>query len=48
MTMFVSPRDEHNETWNGPRTGESGVKELFGADEVSFSEELTIPPRRSD
>lgn len=35
MTMFVPPRDEHNETWNGPRTGESGAKEVFGADEVS-------------
>ncbi len=33
MTMFVQKRDEHNETWNGPRTGLDGVVDIFGADE---------------
>ncbi|KAJ9475287.1 Intermediate cleaving peptidase 55 [Pseudozyma hubeiensis] len=33
MTMFVQKRDEHNETWNGPRTGLDGAVDIFGADE---------------
>ncbi|CBQ69694.1 related to X-Pro aminopeptidase II [Sporisorium reilianum SRZ2] len=33
MTMFVQKRDEHNETWNGPRTGLDGAVDMFGADE---------------
>ncbi|SPO30253.1 related to X-Pro aminopeptidase II [Ustilago trichophora] len=33
MTMFVQKRDEHNETWNGPRTGLDGAMDIFGADE---------------
>ncbi|SNX87676.1 related to X-Pro aminopeptidase II [Melanopsichium pennsylvanicum] len=33
MTMFVQKRDEHNETWNGPRTGLDGAVDVFGADE---------------
>ncbi|PWY97110.1 hypothetical protein BCV70DRAFT_81481 [Testicularia cyperi] len=34
MTMFVPMRDEHNETWNGPRTGLDGATEVFGADDA--------------
>ncbi|KAJ1018044.1 hypothetical protein NDA16_004913 [Ustilago loliicola] len=34
MTMFVQKRDEHNETWNGPRTGLDGAVDIFGADEA--------------
>ncbi|GAK66642.1 peptidase M24 [Moesziomyces antarcticus] len=34
MTMFVQKRDEHNETWNGPRTGLDGAVDVFGADEA--------------
>lgn len=33
--MFVNPKNAHAELWDGPRTGIDGVKELFGADEVS-------------
>lgn len=33
MTMFVQKRDEHSETWNGPRTGLDGAVDIFGADE---------------
>ncbi|KAK0537042.1 aminopeptidase [Tilletia horrida] len=34
MTLFVQARDEHNETWNGPRTGIDGAQDIFGADEA--------------
>ncbi|SOV05501.1 related to X-Pro aminopeptidase II [Ustilago sp. UG-2017a] len=34
MTMFVQKRDQHNETWNGPRTGLDGAVDIFGADEA--------------
>ncbi|KAK0547111.1 aminopeptidase [Tilletia horrida] len=34
MTLFVQPRDEYNETWNGPRTGVDGAQDIFGADEA--------------
>ena len=34
MTMFVQKRDEHNETWNGPRTGLDGAVDIFDADEA--------------
>ncbi|KAE8232956.1 hypothetical protein CF326_g2010 [Tilletia indica] len=34
MTLFVQARDEHNETWNGPRTGVDGAHDIFGADEA--------------
>lgn len=29
----MQPRDDHNETWNGPRTGLDGAVDIFGADE---------------
>ncbi|KIS66675.1 uncharacterized protein UMAG_04738 [Mycosarcoma maydis] len=41
MTMFVQKRDEHNETWNGPRTGLDGAVDIFGADE-SFELDAAI------
>lgn len=34
MTLFVQPRDETNEIWNGPRTGIDGATSLFGADDA--------------
>ncbi|ORX49928.1 hypothetical protein DM01DRAFT_1338059 [Hesseltinella vesiculosa] len=34
QTMFVNPKNEQAELWDGPRTGVEGVKELFGADEA--------------
>ena len=34
MTLYVPPRDSHNETWNGPRTGVDGAVEIFGADDA--------------
>lgn len=34
MTMFVPVRDEHNETWNGPRSGLDGATDIFGADDA--------------
>ena len=38
MTMFVQKRDEHNETWNGPRTGLDGAVDVFAADEAYESD----------
>ncbi|KAI9593100.1 peptidase M24, structural domain-containing protein [Syncephalis fuscata] len=32
--MFVRPRDEHAELWDGPRTGLEGARQIFGADEA--------------
>lgn len=32
--MFVQNRDEHSETWNGPRTGLDGAVSIFGADDA--------------
>ncbi|KAE8192884.1 hypothetical protein CF328_g5217 [Tilletia controversa] len=42
MTMFVQARDEHNETWNGPRTGVDGAHDIFGADEALEMDPSTL------
>ncbi|KAN0063967.1 aminopeptidase [Thecaphora frezii] len=42
MTMYVPPRDDHNETWNGPRTGVDGATEVFGADEAHDMDPTTL------
>ncbi|PWN48281.1 hypothetical protein IE53DRAFT_364035 [Violaceomyces palustris] len=41
MTMFVQPRDDHNETWNGPRTGLDGCTDIFGSD-LAFEMDPTV------
>jgi len=35
--MFVAPKNANIEMWEGARTGLDAAKEIFGADEVSFS-----------
>ncbi|EPQ28053.1 uncharacterized protein PFL1_04380 [Pseudozyma flocculosa PF-1] len=42
MTMYVPPRDDHNETWNGPRTGVDGATDVFGADEAYDMDPATL------
>lgn len=42
MTMFVQPRDQANEVWNGPRTGLDGAMEVFGADEAYAMDSSTF------
>ncbi len=32
MVLFVRPREAEKELWNGPRAGEQGAKEHYGAD----------------
>lgn len=32
--LFVKPKDEHSEAWEGPRTGIEGAYEVFDADNV--------------
>ncbi|ORY96526.1 peptidase M24, structural domain-containing protein [Syncephalastrum racemosum] len=34
QTMFVPPKSESAELWDGPRTGVEGAKEIFGANEA--------------
>lgn len=34
MTLFVPPRDQGHEAWNGPRTGIDGAVDVFAADEA--------------
>lgn len=40
--MFVQPKDEKKELWEGPRTGVQGAIDVFNADEVIFSSVDTI------
>lgn len=40
FTLFVRPRDPERETWNGPRAGVDGARELHGADAAYPLEEL--------
>lgn len=42
MTMFVPMRDEHNETWNGPRSGLDGATDMFGADDAKESDPAVL------
>ncbi|PWN46125.1 hypothetical protein IE81DRAFT_336022 [Ceraceosorus guamensis] len=42
MTMFVPPRDELNELWNGARTGIDGAVDIFGADEAFAMEPASL------
>ncbi|GAA5821204.1 hypothetical protein JCM10212_006773 [Sporobolomyces blumeae] len=34
MTMFVRPKDAYDESWNGPRSGQDGACQVFGADDA--------------
>ena len=34
MTMFVPPKNQGIEMWDGSRTGVHGAIDVFGADEV--------------
>lgn len=43
--LYVTPKDEHAETWEGPRSGVEGAYEVFGADHVrkyTLGEEITL------
>ncbi|KAF8604460.1 peptidase M24 [Ceratobasidium sp. AG-I] len=40
MHLFVKERDSYDELWNGPRTGVSRAREVFGADEVADISQL--------
>ncbi|KAG9092558.1 hypothetical protein FRC06_011883 [Ceratobasidium sp. 370] len=40
MHLFMRERDPHDELWNGPRTGVQQSRDIFGADEVSSTDEF--------
>lgn len=35
--LFVRPKDEHAELWDGARSGEQAALDVFNADEVKLS-----------
>lgn len=39
-TLFMREKDEHAETWDGPRTGPEEAVNLFGVDQALSSSEL--------
>jgi Xaa-Pro aminopeptidase len=40
--LFLRPRSEHSELWDGPRTGVERACEFFGCDQASNIEELPV------
>lgn len=42
MTLYVPPKDPHDELWEGARTGVDGARELFGADEAYTTETFAL------
>lgn len=39
-TLFMREKDEHAETWDGPRTGPEEAVNLFGVDQALSTNEL--------